>query len=135
MDIVIRMHRYLMNCPDDMDVDHRNGDGLDNRTSNLRVVTASQNLMNQRPQKGKSSQYKGVSLHKATGHWTAYIKLGGKKVHLGYSESEIEAALMYDRAAKCEYGEYALVNFNDNYQQMGGINVVVNEQASASTEC
>ena len=64
------MHRAIMGCGDgDPDVDHIDHDGLNNRRSNLRLATESQNLANQRPQTGRSSRFKGVHWNKQRQRW------------------------------------------------------------------
>src|SRR5690606_30033579 len=108
------MHRQIMQPPKDLEVDHINGDKLDNRRSNLRIVTRQQNRFNERPRKGTSSKYKGVSWYKQTRRWEAYIKINGKKKRIGYFNDEIEAALAYDRAARELFGEYAKTNFKED---------------------
>ncbi len=99
--------------------DHINGDGLDNRRSNLRAATATQNRANIRKYSGSfSSPYKGVSWYKAGEKWSASITKDKKKRHLGYFASEIDAARAYDTAAIQYFGEYALLNFDrSNYEQ------------------
>lgn len=57
--ITIKMHQVLMNAPEGFEIDHINGDGLDNRRSNLRICTHQQNIWNRRAQKGSTSKYKG----------------------------------------------------------------------------
>lgn len=89
-------------------VDHINHDTLDNRRCNLRVCTNQQNSMNQRPQAGKSSKYKGVS---KTIKYQASISYNGKSIHLGVFDDEIEAAKAYDVKAKELFGEFAYLNF------------------------
>lgn len=93
-------------------VDHINGNGLDNRRSNLRLATAFQNLANMaiRPH---TSQYKGVSYYKhrtSYKKWVAEIRCNRKRVRLGAFESEIEAARAYNEAAKNLFGEFARLN-------------------------
>ena len=105
------MHRVIMNAPAGRDVDHANSDGLDNRRSNLRIATRSQNLGNRRKMPGRSSRYKGVTWHKARHKWRAYIGAGGVLRHLGYFLDEADAALAYDRAALEAWGEFARTNF------------------------
>lgn len=92
--------------------DHRNGNPLDNRKSNLRPATYSQNTANMhRPQKtGKTSRFKGVSWYLPTKKWVAQIRFMGKLTHLGYSSNEEAAARLYNDAAIRLFGEYACIN-------------------------
>ena len=109
----VYMHRLIIDCPEGLLVDHINGNKLDNRVSNLRVVTVAQNQMNRRTvRKNTSSIYKGVSKNKRNGKWRSYIKYSGKYVSLGEFHAEIDAALAYDAAAIQYFGEYAATNFN-----------------------
>lgn len=106
----LRMHRLILDAPPGMDVDHVNGNGLDNRRMNLRLASRSQNLANQRKQRDKtSSRYKGVSISRQ-GTWRARICVRGQKRWLGIFESEEEAALAYNRAASEYFGEFARLN-------------------------
>jgi len=90
-------------------IDHINGNRSDNRLSNLREATCSQNAHNRRKvKKDTTSQYKGVT--KVKGRWRAYISLAGKVRHLGYYPTEEEAATAYDRAAKDLHGAYCSLN-------------------------
>ena len=104
---VVKMHRVIMGSPAGLQIDHINGDTLDNRRSNLRVVTNRQNAMNKRKRVGTTSQYKGVSWSKKYQKWEANIKLDGKKKFLGYFVCEYDAAQSYRFAAAENYGEYA----------------------------
>lgn len=103
-----RLHNWLTDLAR---VDHINHDGLDNRRSNLREVTQSQNLMNSRLQRGGTSQYKGVSWHSARQKWIVFIMTDGVSNYLGYYTDETKAAQVYDAAAKDLFGEYAFLNF------------------------
>ena len=108
----IKMHRLIMNAPKDLLVDHKNGNGLDNRKSNLRFCTKQQNQMNQRPQRNnKYSSFKGVCFMKGKRNpWTAHIGLNNKLIHIGYFPSEIEAATAYNESALKYHGEFARLN-------------------------
>jgi len=109
----ILMHRLLMNAPDGIQVDHKDGNGLNNTRTNLRLATGQQNLRNMRKHRGKS-QYKGVTfVPKCTKRpWTAQISPGDSRCkHLGSFATELEAAKAYDRAAKELFGEFACTNF------------------------
>jgi len=109
---MLLMHRVVMNAPKGVEVDHINGNLLDNRRENLRLVTRSQNNMNRHVKKsGTTSQYKGVCYRHIPKRWKAYIKINRKQIHLGYFSTEKDAALAYDSAAKKYFGEYACLNF------------------------
>jgi len=109
----IRLHREIMNAPDSLLVDHKNGDGLDNRRDNLRLATRSQNQCNKPKIKTKAtSQYVGVNFEKSRGQWAARIKHNNKQIWLGRFDSEIDAAKVYDEAAKKYHGEFARLNFS-----------------------
>lgn len=106
----IRMHRFIMNCPEDMFVDHINGNGFDNRRENLRICTYHQNTMNRRKNSAASSQYKGVYWNKKEAVWRSSIRINHKLKHLGQFEYELEAALTYNKAALEYFGEFANIN-------------------------
>ena len=108
----ILLHREIMKAPKGLLVDHRNNDGLDNRRANLRIATRSQNGMNSRRNKSKtSSQYVGVTFDKRKRRWFTRIYFNNKCIRIGYFEGEIVAAKAYDAAAKKYYGEFARLNF------------------------
>lgn len=104
------MHRVIMNAPKGLEVDHINGDGLDNRRSNLRLCTKAQNQYNQRPKCRGTSQFKGVSWKTTANRWVAQIQVNGRKLFLGYFQNETEAAQAYDQAARQLFGEFARPN-------------------------
>jgi len=95
----VRMHREIVKTPDGLKADHIDGNGLNNRKSNLRNCTQEQNSRNQRPQTGGTSAYKGVFWHKASVKWQAQIGYKYLRKHLGYFDSEQEAHAAYCRAS------------------------------------
>ena len=104
------LHREIMNCPKDKMIDHINHDTLDNRKSNLRIVTNSQNQYNQKIRCGLSSKFKGVTRYALRNAWRATIRFKTKKIHIGYFKDEIEAAKAYNKAALKYFGKYATLN-------------------------
>jgi hypothetical protein len=104
------MHRLILDPPVGVQVDHRNGNGLDNRRSNLRLATAAQNQHNQHARRGGSSRFKGVDWNLARRKWRAHVKVNGRKRYLGSFDDELDAAAMYDWAAGYYHGEFACVN-------------------------
>jgi hypothetical protein len=93
-------------------VDHEDGNGLNNRRSNLRDATGTQNSANQRKRvRPASSKYKGVTWDRRDRKWRAQIKDGPRYRGLGYFRTEEEAARTYDTAALAAWGEFALLNF------------------------
>ena len=102
-----RLHRWLLRPRDGLNVDHINGNGLDNRMCNLREATQSQNLMNSRPRVGWTSKYKGVSINRASGKWMATIRIDGENKYLGIFENEVDAANAYKQQANKSFGEFA----------------------------
>ena len=89
--ITRKLHRVLLDAPARFEVDHINGDRLDNRRSNLRLVTHEQNQHNRHKIRG-SSQYRGVSLNKRLGRWGAYVARKGAMTFLGLYDHEDDAA-------------------------------------------
>lgn len=107
----VRMHRLIMGVLDSRNfIDHKDGDGLNNSRSNLRVCDNSQNMANRVSCKNSSSKFKGVSWSKKSRKWQSTIRKNGKLYSLGYFENEIEAALAYNKAAIEKHGEFAKLN-------------------------
>lgn len=105
------MHRLIMDAPKELEVDHINGDGLDNRRENMRLCSHAQNLQNQRNDSSRgSSIYKGVSWSKKDKKWIAQICKEYSNEVLGYFKDEKEAALAYNEAALDFFGEFAKIN-------------------------
>jgi hypothetical protein len=116
---IVFMHRQIMGAPSfglaqggqGKVIDHRNREGLDNRKSNLRLATRSQNNCNRGRLKDGSSKYRGVSRSKKRRKWRAGINYNGIYKHLGFFENEEDAARAYDEAAEIYHGEFATLNF------------------------
>lgn len=108
---VIVMHRIILAAPQGTEVDHIDGNGLNNRRSNLRLCTRSQNSMNTQKLDGTTSRYKGVYWFRGTSKWHARITVNRERRHLGFFSSEIDAARTYDEAARSLFGEFARLNF------------------------
>jgi len=105
------MHRMILDAPIGTEVDHKDGDGLNNQRSNLRLCTHQQNGFNQGTQRRKkSSKYKGVYWQKTIGKWIAKIKYNGKMHHIGCYINGIAAAQAYDKEARKHFGEFARPN-------------------------
>ena len=106
----VLMHRVLTFAKDGIQVDHINGDKLDNRKENLRLCNNSQNHMNKGVQSNSTTGYKGVSFEKSIGRYRAYLNLNGKRYNLKTWETPEEAALAYNEKAKELFGEFACLN-------------------------
>lgn len=106
--INVLMHRQVLGIPvgSAYQTDHINGNGLDNRKSNLRSVTPGQNSMNQRVYKNNNSGYAGVGFDKAKNAWRARIRVSGQLKHLGYYEHREDAAAARRKAEEQYFGEY-----------------------------
>ena|SRR3990167_1332048 len=104
----ISMHRLIMGAPKGKVIDHINYDTLDNRRSNLRICTYSQNIVNSRPR--SASGYKGVDFFKKLKKWRAKLKVDGATKHIGYFNSKEEAAKAYNEFAEKHYKDYAYLN-------------------------
>ncbi|HZZ77467.1 MAG TPA: HNH endonuclease [Gemmataceae bacterium] len=108
-----RMHRLILHPLQGFEVDHINGNGLDNRVANLRFVTRRENNHNFRPERDrKTSRYKGVCWDNACQKWYATIRLPERCLSIGHYTSEEEAALAYNSAAIRHFGEHARINAN-----------------------
>lgn len=104
------LHRIITECPDNQEVDHIDGNKLNNQRSNLRLCNKVQNQGNRNG--SRKSGFKGTICRKRNRlrPWEAYITKGGKVTHLGSFVSEIDAAKAYNAAAVEYFGEFAKLN-------------------------
>jgi len=111
----IYMHREIMNTPENKVVDHIDRNRLNNCRSNLRNCTLPENTRNRTKCIGSSSQYWGVSYGKRSQRYSSGIKFAGKSLWLGYYDDDEEAARAYDRKAVELFGEFARLNFPEEW--------------------
>lgn len=108
---MIAMHRFILDTPKGMEVDHKDFNGLNNRRNNIRNCTRAQNQQHRRKKKNKTSKYMGVSWNKREKCWYAQVRRNGKTEVLARTTNEVEAAKAYDKRARELYGEFANTNF------------------------
>lgn len=107
---LIRLNRYIMKCPENMVVDHKNHNTYDNRKSNLRIVSRQQNSMNKKVLDKSTSGHTGVVWDKSRSKWQARIRYNGKLIFLG-RYNDIENAISARQDAENKYfGQYAYSN-------------------------
>jgi hypothetical protein len=111
----IWMHREIMKAPEGLVVDHIDNNGLNDRRCNLRLCTRTQNGRNRRKNRDSANEYKGIWTDKRTGRSYAQIRFKGKQLYLGVYDTAIEAARAYDRKAIELHGQFAYLNFPEEY--------------------
>jgi len=89
-------------------IDHKDGNGFNNRRTNLRPASNQKNLANRGPNNNNTSGFKGVSRDRDK--WAAQIKVAGRHLHLGNFDSKTDAAKAYNAAAIKHFGEFAYQN-------------------------
>ena len=104
------MHRVITNAPKGTQIDHINGNKLDNRKVNLRICTNSQNHANTFLRKDNTSGKKGINWCKQTKSWRARITVNQKEIYLGRFKSLKKASEIYNSAATKYFGEFAKLN-------------------------
>lgn len=107
----IHLHREIIGAEPGELVDHRNGDGLDNRRHNLRVATSWQNSVNIARARDSRAGFIGIAFHRASGLWRARAKDRNGREVCTYHRTEIEAARARDELAMRLHGEFACLNF------------------------
>lgn len=105
------MHRLIVAAPAGIEVDHLNLDRLDNRRSNLRLATRSQNMANGGQRSDNSSGYRGVSWSSRDRIWQVHVRIDGKSRYVGRFDDLEAAARAYDAAAAAAFGQFARLNF------------------------
>ena len=107
-----RLHRVILGIKDPyIEVDHRDGNGLNCQRNNLRVTNRAGNRQNSQKRLGCTSEYKGVSKLAGRDGWMSCIKVDGSSINLGSFGTQIEAAKAYNDAAIRYFGEFARLNY------------------------
>lgn len=109
----VYMHRQILKAQPKQEVDHINYDTLDNTRKNIRIVDRSLNMANTKVRSTNTSGFKGVCWDKQRNKWAAEITVNYKSKHLGRFDSKIQAAKVYNEAAKKVFGEFARLNLID----------------------
>lgn len=111
--ITCLLHRAVMEhvlatqLTTEQEVDHKDGNGLNNTRCNLRIATDYQNARNGRRRRNNTSGVPGVGWHKKSGMWVAYICIGGKQRHLGFFENFTDAVSARHEAELKHFGEFS----------------------------
>lgn len=108
----VGIHRIIMDCPNDYDVDHKKGklSRWDNRKENLRIATTSQNIMNRGLLSNNTSGVTGVHYSNTFNKWIAKIVVNGKTIYLGSSENKDVVIDMRKKAEEKYFGEWSYDN-------------------------
>lgn len=108
--INVHMHREILSVVQNgVEVDHKDGDTLNNQRHNLRACSRTENIFNTHS-RGGTSKHKGVCYNKSNGKWAAQIAAKKHRIHIGYFDKEEDAAMAYNTLAKKHHGEFAKLN-------------------------
>lgn len=110
----VQLHKLLVRGT--LEVDHKSGNGLDNRRQNLRRAPFTSNAQNRFVQQNNSSGFRGVNFTSCAGKWMARVGDGrrGRRVYLGLFATAEGAARAYDKEARIRFGVFARLNFPRN---------------------
>lgn len=104
----VKMHRQIMEATPENEIDHIDGNGINNRRSNLRFCSRSENMRNISVRKDSLTGYKCVA--RSGRKWYAYISVNGRRQYLGIFPNRELAALAYNQAAIKYRGDFARLN-------------------------
>jgi hypothetical protein len=104
----VRIHSFIVNPPKGSQVDHKDGNGLNNCKSNLRACTQQQNNFNRKKYKINTTGFKGV--YRNHNRFVARINANKKQINLGNYVTAQEAAIAYDEGCILYHGDFALTN-------------------------
>jgi|SRR5881394_122565 len=102
---IVRMHRIIMEAPEGVEVDHIDGNPLNNQRSNLRLASKFTQAHNQKIVSRNTSGFRGVHWHKGAKKWRAFIMSFGTRLHLGYFNDPQKASEAWNTAALKMRGE------------------------------
>jgi len=108
--VSVPMHTLIASAPLGMVVDHVNGNRLDNRRSNLRICTRTENLWNRHAAPRGVSRFSGVTYE--GNRWRARISRENHRINIGVFAREVDAAIAYDAKCRALRGEFARPNFS-----------------------
>ncbi len=106
----IYMHRIILKANSDQECDHSDNNGLNNQKYNIRLCSHQNNMLNCRKRKGTTSKYFGVCYYPSRDKFYAYITHNGKRTYLGWHDTEMGAALAYNKKAIELHGDFAKQN-------------------------
>lgn len=113
---MVELHRFILNAPDGIEVDHRDRNRLNCHESNLRQATHIENAQNHSLRRDNASGYRGVSVDTATGRFKAIIKSDGVAYFIGRFDKADDAARACDVVIGERHGEFAVFNFPDEWR-------------------